>query len=99
MTAYDVDVDELRSAVSSLAGCQRDLLALAADVDALQVRLQGGWAGLTADAQSSAHAAWRADCADMVSALAALRGLASAADEHYATAVTSNLELWRRVAP
>ncbi len=99
MTAYDVDLDELRAAVSGLAACQRDLLALATDVDALQLRLQGGWAGLACDAQASSHASWREDCAAMVTALAALRGIAGAADQHYSDAVATNLALWRQVAP
>lgn len=99
MTAFDVDLDELRAAVAALGGCQREIFALAADVDALQVRLQGGWSGLAADSQSTTYASWRADCADMVSALAALRAVASAADGRYAAAVSANLELWRRVAP
>lgn len=99
MTAYDVDLDELRAAVASLASYQRDLLALAGDVDALQLRLQGSWAGRACDAQQASYSAWRDDCAAMVTALAGLRGIASAADEHYSAAVAANLDLWRAVAP
>jgi hypothetical protein len=35
----------------------------------------------------------------MVTALAALRGVAAAADAHYSRAVATNVELWRQVAP
>lgn len=99
MTAYDVDLAELRAAVAALASCQRDLLALAGDVDALQLRLQGSWAGRACDAQQESYSSWRDDCAAMVTALAALRGIASSADEHYSSAVAANLALWRDVAP
>jgi hypothetical protein len=35
----------------------------------------------------------------MVTALAALRDLASAADTHYARAASANVDLWRQVRP
>ena len=99
MTAYDVDLDELRSAVRELATCQRDLLGLAGEVDAAQDGLQVGWSGSASDAQATAYGSWRDGCADMVTALAALRGLADVADGSYSHAAAVNLELWRRVAP
>lgn len=98
MTAYDVDLDELRSAVADLAACQRDLLGLASDIDREQVRLQGGWAGGASDAQATSYASWRGDCADMVTALAALRGIVVAADAHYAAAAEANVALWQQVS-
>lgn len=99
MTAYDVDVDELRETLGELASCQRDLIGLASDIDALQERLQAEWSGVASAAQTTSYESWRTHCADMVSALAALRGLASAADSHYSGAVAANLELWRQVGP
>ncbi|HSU01149.1 MAG TPA: WXG100 family type VII secretion target [Nocardioides sp.] len=99
MTAYDVDLDELRSTVGELASCQRDLISLAGDLDAEQERLQSGWSGVASSAQATAYESWRTGCADMVTALAALRGIVSAADTHYARAASANLELWRQVAP
>ncbi|NYE35617.1 WXG100 family type VII secretion target [Nocardioides cavernae] len=97
MTAFDVDLAELRAAVADLAGCQRDLLALAGDIDQAQTRLAGGWSGLARDAQATAYASWRDDCAAMVTALAGLRGIAAAADGHYTTAAAANVDLWSRV--
>ena len=98
MTAFDVDLDELRAAVQELAACQRGLIALAADIDAAQARLGADWRGLAATAETSAYDAWRAGCADMVTALAALRALAAAADEHYSRAAGANVERWRSVS-
>ena len=99
MTAFDVDLDELRRAVAALAICQRDLIALAADIDGAELRLQSGWSGAASDARAASHESWRSACADMVTALAALRGVAVAADAHYSGALAANVELWRQVAP
>jgi uncharacterized protein YukE len=97
VTAYDVDLDELRGTVRLLAACQRDLLSLAGEIDEAQGRLQDGWAGQAGGAEETAYAAWRAGCADMVSALASLRRIAEGADEHYAAAVGANVALWTAV--
>ena len=99
MTAYDADLDELRWTLAELASCQRDLISVAGDIDAEHDRLQAGWSGAASTAEATAYDAWRAGCADMVTALAALRGIVSAADVHYSQAVSANLELWRQVAP
>jgi hypothetical protein len=61
--------------------------------------MRGDWSGVASDAQAASYGSWRDGCADMVRALAALRGLADAADGHYSLAAATNLELWRRVAP
>jgi WXG100 family type VII secretion target len=99
VTAYDVDLDELRAAVTQLAACQRDLLGLATEIDHAQQRLRTDWHGRASSAQATRHDAWRDGCADMVTALAALRGVVAAADDHYSSAVDANLGLWRRVTP
>jgi len=96
--AYDVDLAVLRLAVSQLAACQRDLLGLAVDIDHAQDRLQADWLGRASDAQASSYDSWRDGCADMVTALAALRGIVAAADEHYSSAVEANLGLWQQVS-
>ena len=98
MTAYDVDLAELRLAVAQLAACQRDLLALAVDIDHAQDRLQADWLGRASAAQASSYDSWRDGCADMVTALAALRGIVEAADDHYSSAVGTNLALWQQVS-
>jgi WXG100 family type VII secretion target len=99
MTTFEVDLDEVRQTLGELASCQRDLISLAGDVDQAQEELQTGWSGGASSAQATSYASWRTDCADMVTALAALRAIASAADEAYSRAVWANLELWRQVAP
>ena len=99
MTTFDVDLDELRETLRGLASCQRDLISLASDLDAEQAQLQSGWAGRASAAQATSYASWRTSCAEMVTALASLRGLATQADAHYARAVAANLQLWRQVAP
>ena len=99
MTTYEVDLDELRATLGDLASCQRDLIGLAGDIGVEQERLQADWAGVASTAQATSYESWRSGCADMVTALAALRGIVSSADTHYTRAVSTNLELWRQVAP
>jgi WXG100 family type VII secretion target len=98
VTAYDVDLAEVRLAVAELAACQRDLLGLAVDIDQAQDRLQADWVGRAGDAQASSYDSWRDGCAEMVTALAALRRIVAAADDHYCSAVEANLALWRQVS-
>lgn len=98
MTAFDVDLAELRTALADLAGCQRDLLALAGDIAHAQARLADDWTGRASDAQGSAYSSWRDDVADMVSALAGLRAIVVAADEHYTSAAAANVALWSQVS-
>ncbi|WP_322920120.1 WXG100 family type VII secretion target [Nocardioides renjunii] len=97
MTAFDVDLDELRRAVSELASCHRGLLALAYDVDQAHDQLQAGWSGQASAAEEASYDAWRSRRADMVAALAALTAIATAADEHYSRAVDANLARWAQV--
>ena len=99
MTTFEVDLDELRATLGELATCQRDLISLAGELDAEQGRLDAAWSGVASSAQATAYESWRGGCADMVTALAALRGIVSSAEEHYARAASTNLELWRQVAP
>ncbi len=98
MTAYDVDLGELRAAIAELAACQRDLLGLASDIDLAQSDLQARWDGRAADAQATSYDAWRDGCADMVTSLAALRGIVARADDHYSAATEANVALWRQVS-
>ena len=97
MRAYDVDLAEVRLAVARLAACQRDLLGLAADIDHAHDRLQADWLGRASDVQASTYDSWRDGCADMVTALAALRRIVAAADDHYSSAVDANVGLWQQV--
>ena len=99
MTTFEVDLDEVRRTLGELASCQRDLIGLAGDLDTAQEELQDGWTGGASSAQSTSYDSWRTCCAEMVTALAALRGIAASADEAYSRAVSANVELWRQVAP
>ncbi len=98
MTAYDVDLDELRATLADLAACQRDLVGIAAEIDQAQSRLQSGWSGRAADAEVLSYDAWRDGCADMVTALAGLRAIVTAADESYSRAASANVRLWEQVS-
>jgi WXG100 family type VII secretion target len=98
MTALDVDLAELRSVVAELASCQRDLLGLAGDIDDAQARVQHDWMGLASLAQQAAYGSWRDECAEMVTALAAMRAIVDAAESHYSSAVEANLALWQQVS-
>lgn len=98
MTAFDVDLAELRGVVAELASCQRDLLELAGDIDDAQAKVQHQWLGQASAAQEAAYGSWRDECADMVTALAAMRGIVAAADSHYSSAVEANLALWQQVS-
>ena len=98
MTTYEVDLDELRATLAELAACQRDLVGIAAEIDHAQVRLQDGWTGRAADAQVLSYDSWRDGCADMVTALAGLRAVVTAADDSYSLAASTNVGLWRQVS-
>ena len=98
MTAYDVDLDELRATLADLAACQRDLVGIAAEIDQAQSRLQSGWSGRAADAEVLSYDTWRDGCADMVTALAGLRAIVNAADESYSRVASANVRLWEQVS-
>lgn len=98
MTAYDVDLDELRATLVDLAACQRDLVGIAVEIDQAQSRLQNGWSGRAADAEVVSYDTWRDGCADMVTALAGLRAIVAAADESYSRAASTNVRLWEQVS-
>ena len=98
MTAYDVDLDELRATLVDLAACQRELVGIAAEIDQAQARLQVGWSGRAADAEVLSYDAWRDGCADMVTALAGLRAIVNAADESYSQVASTNVRLWEQVS-
>lgn len=97
MTAFEVDVDDLREVVGAIGACQRRLVELATDVESLHVTLGSDWSGLAADAHSAASRRWRDDCAAMITALAGIRAIADAANGHYRGAVAANVALWEQV--
>ena len=77
-STVDVQLGELRTTLAELAACQRDLVGIAAEVDRAQTRLQDGWTARAADAQVLSYASWRDGCAEMVTALAAMRSIINA---------------------
>ncbi|GAB3038589.1 hypothetical protein GCM10011376_33750 [Nocardioides flavus (ex Wang et al. 2016)] len=98
MTAFDVDLAELRAAVADLGTCQREVLSLAGYIDDLQAQVQHDWVGSASAAQQAAHDPWRDECAEMVTALATMRAIVATADSHYSAAAEANVALWRRVS-
>ena len=97
MSAFDEDIDHLRSVVASLAACQGSLIDLAGDVDAEAARLHDEWSGLAREASMTSYGAWRSGLADMVTALAGLRGVVDTAGANYAAAVEANVTMWHQV--
>lgn len=97
MTAFDVDLDELRRVVASLAACQRALLDLGSDIHDEMGDLRTHWLGRASDAHAASYGSWRDGCADMVTALAALRALGETAEGNYRGAVAANLAMWEQV--
>lgn len=97
MTAFDVDVDELRRVVSTMGACQRALVDLGSDIEAAQTDLHDDWRGESSDSHALAYSSWRDGCADMVTALAALRGVGETANGNYRAAVGANLAMWEQV--
>ena len=97
MTAFEVDADALRDAVRALGSCQRRLLDLAADIEALHAGAASDWSGRAGDAHAASYRRWRDDCAAMIAALAGVRTLVAAADGHYRGAVAANLASWEQV--
>ena len=97
MTTFDVDLDELRSVVANLAAVQRALVDLGGDIEAEHAGLHEHWLGQASDASAASYGSWRDGCADMVTALAALRGLGETAEGNYRAAVDANLAMWEQV--
>ena len=95
---YDGDLDELRATLAELAACQRDLVGIAVEIDQAQGRLQDRWSGRAADAEVLSYDSWRDGCADMVTALAGLRAIVTAADDAYSLAARANVALWEQVS-
>ena len=97
MTAFDVDLDELRDVLVTMAACQRALVDLAGDVEDEHSALWALWAGDAREAHVAAAATWREHCAEMVTALGALRGVAAAAESGYRAAAQANLAMWEQL--
>jgi len=97
VTAFDVDLDELRHVIAALAACQRALLDLGGDIHDEVDDLHEHWLGRASDAHTVSYASWRDGCAQMVAALAVLRRLGETAEGNYRAAVEANLAMWEQV--
>ena len=94
---FAVDLDELARVVGEMAACQAQLHEVA-DAVTRQVRvLHGSWAGQAAAAHEVAQRVWDAGFGEMREALAAMRGAADTAHDHYTAAAAPNVEMWGRL--
>lgn len=92
--SFAVDLDALDDLVADVAACERELTALAAEVDREVDLLHRAWSGLAADAQLAAQAEWDRGLRAMRDALTRLRSAASSAHGHYTSAAHANLADW-----
>ncbi|WP_101525302.1 WXG100 family type VII secretion target [Nocardioides houyundeii] len=97
MTAFRVDVEELRLVVAEMTACQAALDDLVGDADAVTRDLHAEWSGLARDAHVTSYARWRGEFADMTQALAGIRDLGDTAQANYTAAVGANLSMWGQV--
>lgn len=96
MTAYSVDVDELRAVIAEMSSCERALVDLSGDVEAETLRLHALWTGHARDAHACSHGQWRDEFCDMSQHLDTLRGLADVASGNYTAAVEANAAMWEQ---
>ena len=97
MSAFDVDVDELRTVVAAMAVQSATLRDLADEVEAASTSLDAEWSGLARDAHVVAHSRWAGDFAQMREALTDLHAVGDAAAGNYAAAVEANVAMWEQV--
>lgn len=97
MSAFEVDVDELRAVVAAMTAQSATLRDLAAEVEAASTTLNAEWSGLARDAHLTAHSRWTGDFTQMKDALIALHSLGNTAADNYAAAVEANLAMWKQV--
>ena len=97
VTTGVAEVDQVLSAVAALDPA--DVASHPAVFEQAHEQLRVSWSGRSDRAEASSYAAWRTGCAEMVTALAALRGLAEAADTYSAEAVATHVALWSAVRP
>ncbi|SHG21297.1 WXG100 family type VII secretion target [Jatrophihabitans endophyticus] len=94
MTSFAVDTDLLAELVRRMAACGTRLEEVAADVDARMTRVHAVWRGVAAGEQADAHRRWAAGARQTHEALAALRAVATTADENYRAAAHANVRMW-----
>jgi len=97
MSAFEVDVDELRATVTAMAAQSAALRDLADEVDSATTTLNAEWSGLARDSHVTAHARWAGDFDQMREALTDLHTIGVTAADHYSSAVEANMALWEQV--
>lgn len=97
MSAFAVDLDELRRSVDEMTRCGAALDVLLDDLADRIADLHLTWSGEAATAQADAQAAWEAGFREMRAALAAMRAAADTAHGNYGNAVAANLRMWEQV--
>ena len=97
MSAFEVDVDELRAVITALAAQSATLRDLADEVEAASATLHAEWSGLARDAHVTEHTRWAGDFVRMREALADLHTIGDTAAHNYAAAVDANVAMWEQV--
>jgi WXG100 family type VII secretion target len=97
MSAFEVDVDELRAVVHAMTTQSATLGDLAAEVQAASTTLSAEWSGLARDAHVTAHARWAGDFVRMREALTELHTIGGTAADNYSAAVGANIAMWEQV--
>ena len=93
---FQVDLDELRSTITTLQDLETTVERKLGELSAVISSLQGTWSGEAATAQRSAHARWVSGAQEMHVALSRLREAASHAHEGYSAAAEANASMWRQ---
>ena len=97
MSAFEVDVDDLRAVVAAMTAESDALRDLADEVEAASTSLHCEWSGTASDAYVTAHTRWAGDFRQMRDALTDLHTIGSTAADNYATAVEANVAIWEQV--
>jgi WXG100 family type VII secretion target len=97
MSAFEVDVDELRAVVAAMAAQSAALRDLADEAEAASATLSAEWSGLARDAHVTAHTRWAGDFVQMRDALTDLHAVGDTAAHNYAAAVEANVAMWEQV--
>ena len=94
---FDVDVDQLTLTIDQMAACGAALHDLADLLARRLASLHLTWGGASAEAHSTAQAAWEAGFSDTREALAQMRAAARTARTSYTSAADTNLRMWQQV--
>jgi WXG100 family type VII secretion target len=94
--SFEVDLDELRAAITGLERLEGTVEQKLAALDGVVGGLQQTWSGEAAAAQKAAHARWVSGAHEMHAALGHLRAAAEHAHGNYSSAAQTNASMWRQ---